>query len=433
MREQTELLFEKSTAGATATALPDVDVPSTAVEDHVPAGLLRSEPAALPELGEAMLVRHYTNLATRLFSVDGNFYPLGSCTMKYNPKFNEWAAGLGGFANLHPYQDEDQLQGALQLLYELRRDLAEIAGLAEVCLQPAAGAQGELTSLMVISAYHRDRGQQRTRVLIPDTAHGTNPASCTLCAKDVTVVKSTTDGVIDLDDLASKVDQNTAAMMITNPNTLGLFEHQIGRIAELLHQAGAQLYLDGANMNAILGIARPGDFGVDVMHFNTHKTFSTPHGCGGPGAGPIAVAEHLRPFLPVPQVEYDDNNDRYYWDWDRPKSIGKVRGFFAQFLVLVRAYAYIRALGPDGLKNVSERAVLAANYLAHHLRDYYSLPYPLPCMHEFVISAERQKARGVRALDIAKRLIDYGIHPPTMYFPAIVPSSTRCAKSPARF
>jgi glycine dehydrogenase subunit 2 len=297
--------------------------------------------------------------------------------------------------------------------------LEEIAGLPEVCLTPAAGAHGEFSAVLVISHYFADRNDPRTEVLIPDSAHGTNPASCALCGKSVKVVKSLPNGHIDLADLRAKVSTATAAMMITNPNTLGLFEQNIRQIADILHEHGAQLYLDGANMNAILGRVRPGDFGVDVMHYNTHKTFSTPHGCGGPGAGPIAVAEHLRPYLPVPQVDLKDG--RYVWDIDRPKSVGPVRSFHGQFLVLVRAYAYLRSLGADGLADVSAGAVLAANYLARRLSEHYTVPCELPCMHEFVINAESFKANGVHAIDIAKRLIDYGIHPPTMYFPLIVP------------
>ncbi len=418
-RRKMELLFEKSVDGQTAVKLPESDVPETAVGGSVPAELLAEQSPPLPELCEREVARHFTKLAQRMMSVDGNFYPLGSCTMKYNPKINEWAAGLEGFASLHPYQSPEDLQGAMELMYRLRKFLEEISGLAEVSLHPAAGAQGEMTSIMVVRAYYKDRKDDRDRVLIPDSAHGTNPASCALCGEHVTVIKSTAEGLVDLKDLAEKVDEKTAAMMITNPNTLGLFDKNIAEIAKILHDHGAQLYLDGANMNAIVGQARPGDFGVDIMHFNLHKTFSTPHGCGGPGAGPIAVAKHLSPYLPVPQVELV--NGKYIWDTERPKTIGKIRTFYGQFGILVRAYTYIRSLGPQGLKNVSDKAVLAANYLAKKLQTHYSLPYALPCMHEFVISADRQKARGVRALDIAKRLIDYGVHPPTMYFPMIVP------------
>jgi len=414
-----ELLIEKSVAGQSAVNLPESDVPVTPVNQAIPSQLMADQPPELPELCEREVAKHFTNLAKRMMSVDANFYPLGSCTMKYNPKINEWAAGLEGFTSLHPYESENDIQGAMELMYGLRKDLEEISGLAEVCLHPSAGAQGEMTSIMVIRAYYHDRKDERNRVLIPDSAHGTNPASCALCGEHVTVVKSTPEGMVDLKDLAEKVNEKTAAMMITNPNTLGLFDKNIGQIAKILHDHGAQLYLAGANMNAIIGQVRPGDFGVDIMHFNLHKTFSTPHGCGGPGAGPIAVAKHLSPYLPVPQVEISDGV--YCWDNNRPKSIGRVRTFYGQFGVLVRAYTYIRSLGPKGLKNVSDKAVLAANYLAKKLQTHYTLPYALPCMHEFVISADRQKARGVRALDIAKRLIDFEIHPPTMYFPMIVP------------
>jgi len=414
-----QLVFEKSIEDQSAVNLPDIDVPQTPAREAIPKELLADEPPPLPELSEREITRHFTQLAQRMMSVDANFYPLGSCTMKYNPKINEWAANLEGFASLHPYQPEDDLQGAMELLYHLRKFLEEIAGLPEVCLQPAAGAQGEMTSIKIIHAYFKDRNDPRDHILIPDSAHGTNPASCALCGQQVTVVKSTPQGLVDMKDLAEKVNEKAAALMITNPNTLGLFDKNIVQITRILHDHGAQLYLDGANMNAIVGQVRPGDFGVDVMHFNLHKTFSTPHGCGGPGAGPIAVAEHLAPYLPIPQVNLADG--KFFWDFNRPKSIGKVRTFYGQFAVLVRAYTYIRSLGPQGLKNISDKAVLAANYLAKELQTHYTLPYPLPCTHEFVISADRQKAKGVRALDIAKRLIDFGIHPPTMYFPAIVP------------
>jgi glycine dehydrogenase subunit 2 len=361
------------------------------------------------------VVRHYKHLAHRCFSIDGNFYPLGSCTMKYNPRVNERVAFMPGFAHLHPYQDEADVQGILELLYRLRVYLAEIAGLAEVTLQPAAGAHGEMTALMIINAYHESRGQFRRKVLAPDSAHGTNPASCTICARESISIKSKSNGHVDLDDLRAKVDEDTAALMITNPNTTGVFDEQIGEIAKIVHAKGAQLYLDGANMNAILGITRPGDFGVDCMHYNTHKTFSTPHGGGGPGAGPVAVADHLRPFLPVPQVIKRDNGT-FGWDHARPQSIGKVRSFYGQIGVLVRAYTYIRSLGCDGLKDVAEKAVLNANYLAARLRDRFHLPFPPPYAHEFILVPEFEK-QDVTEGEIAKRLIDYGIHPPTMSWP----------------
>lgn len=413
------LLFEKSNPGQQAAWLGEDDTPAIQAAAALPSELVADSPCNLPELAEPQIVRHYTNLAHALFSVDANFYPLGSCTMKYNPKVNDWAASLPGMAGIHPYQDDNSVQGALQLLYELRCFLAEIAGLDEACLQPAAGAHGELASLMVINAFHQDNGDtERTRVLVPDSAHGTNPASCSLCGRYTDVVRSTEQGLVDVEDLKAKVDERVAAMMITNPNTVGRFDTNIDQIAQVLHDAGAKLYVDGANMNAILGMARPGDFGADIMHFNVHKTFSTPHGCGGPGAGPIACTAELAPYLPRPQIVRD--GETYRLDYDRPKSVGRVRAFTGQFGVLVRAYTYIRALGPGGLRDVSETAVLNANYLAARLRNHYDLPMPLPCMHEFVISADRQKQRGVRALDIAKRLIDYGFHPPTMYWPDIV-------------
>jgi glycine dehydrogenase subunit 2 len=409
------LIFELGAPGQCAVSLPASDVPAVDRKAAIPQSLLADEPPPLPQVGELAVVRHYTRLAHRLFSVDANFYPLGSCTMKYNPRINERVAAMGGFADLHPYQPIEGLQGILELLYELRLYLARIAGLAEVSLQPAAGAHGEMTSLMIINAYHRDRGQQRSKVLTPDTAHGTNPASCTMCGRRAVPVRSRPDGRLDLDDLARLTDKDTAALMLTNPNTAGLFDERIADAADILHAKGALLYLDGANMNAILGIARPGDFGVDIMHYNTHKTFSTPHGCGGPGAGPIAAAEHLARYLPVPQVIRKPDGT-YAWDYDRPHSIGKVRSFFGQIGVLVRAYAYIRGLGAEGLRDASEKAVLAANYLAARLRDAYTLPFDRPYAHEFILLPKLEQF-GVTETDVAKRLIDYGFHPPTMSWP----------------
>lgn len=410
-----KLLFEHSRPGATAVSLPELDVPPVDRQAVIPPELLAGEPPPLPEIGELDLVRHYTRLAHRLFSVDGNFYPLGSCTMKYNPKVIERIAAMPEFARLHPYQDSADVQGALEVLFNLRVMLAEIAGLHEVSLQPAAGAHGEMTGLMIINAFHRKQGRARSKVLVPDSSHGTNPASCAVCGRHSVTVASRPDGRVDLGDLTKKVDEDTAALMITNPNTVGVFDEQIHEIADVLHQRGALLYLDGANMNAILGIARPGDFGVDVMHYNTHKTFSTPHGCGGPGAGPVGVTERLAEFLPVPQVIRRDDGS-YDWDDDRPNSIGKVRSFFGQVGVLIRAYAYIRALGATGLKNVGELAVLSANYLAARLKDHYALPIPGPYAHEFILVPQFHDY-GVTELDVAKRLIDYGFHPPTMSWP----------------
>jgi len=430
------LIFDQGAPGSSAVSLSACDVPAADRAQVAPAGMLADAPPPLPHVGELDLVRHFTRLSHRVFSIDENFYPLGSCTMKYNPRVNERVAAMPGFANLHPYQDEADVQGMLELLYRLKTWLAEIAGLAEVCVQPAAGAHGEMTGLMIINAYHRDRGEERRVVLTPDSAHGTNPASCTICCLDSVKVKSRPDGRVDLDDLRTKVSDQTAALMITNPNTCGVFDDQIADIAGILHQAGALLYYDGANMNAALGIIRPGDVGVDVMHYNTHKTFSTPHGGGGPGAGPVGVVEKLRPYLPRPTVVRRDDG-AYGWDYNRPKSIGRVRSFYGQIGVLVRAYTYIRSLGADGLKRASERAVLAANYVAARIRQRYPLPFPGPYAHEFITVPELE-ALGLSERDFAKRLIDYGIHPPTMSWPIhhclmIEPSETESRASLDRF
>ena len=414
-QEGRNLLFDLGSPGTSAVSLPALDVPAVDRREALGAELLAETPPPLPEIGELDLVRHYTRLAHRCFSIDENFYPLGSCTMKYNPRINERAAAMPGLVDLHPYQVDADVQGLLELLYRLRTDLAEIAGLADVTLQPAAGAHGEMTGLMIIGAYHRDRGQTRKKILAPDTAHGTNPASCTVCGKDYVQIPSCSRGRLDLDALRRAVDEDTAALMLTNPNTVGVFDEQIADIAEVLHEKGALLYMDGANMNAMLGVTRPGDFGVDVMHYNTHKTFSTPHGCGGPGAGPVAVAEHLTPYLPTPQI-IQRPDGTYGWDYDRPKSIGKVRSFYGQISVLVRAYTYIRSLGADGLKDAAEKAVLAANYLAARLRDRYDVPFPPPYAHEF-IAVPHFDEHGVGNVDVAKRLLDFGIHPPTMSWP----------------
>jgi glycine dehydrogenase subunit 2 len=415
----TQLLFELSQSGRRATRLPAADVPAVALAELLPSDALAQAPPPLPELSEPELVRHFTNLSTQNMSVDTHFYPLGSCTMKYNPKRNERLASLPGLIDLHPYQPESTVQGLLELLFCLQQMLAEIGGLPAVSLQPAAGAQGELTALLMAAAYFRDRGEHRTKVLTPDSAHGTNPASASMAGFETLTVKSTPAGYVDMDDLAARLDRTTAVFMITNPNTLGMFDGQIAQIAAFAHDAGALIYLDGANMNAILGISRPGDFGADMMHFNPHKTFSGPHGGGGPGAGPIAVSHALAPYLPVPLVERA--GDRYRLAFDRPKSIGRVRTFFGNVGVLVRAYAYIRTHGPEGLRRVSENAVLNANYLLGKVKHIFSVPQGDRCMHEFVASAQELKAqRGVSAMDVAKRLLDYGFHAPTVYFPPIV-------------
>jgi glycine dehydrogenase subunit 2 len=415
----TQLLFELSRPGRRATRLPECDVPRVELETLVPREMLAPEPLDLPEVAEPELVRHFTNLSTENMSVDTHFYPLGSCTMKYNPKRNERLAALPGLIDLHPYQPESTLQGLLELLFSLARMLAEISGLPAVSLQPAAGAQGELAALLMAAKYFRDLGQKRTRVLTPDSAHGTNPASATMAGFDTVTVKSTPGGFVDMDDLASKLDDSAAVFMITNPNTLGMFDRQIAQIAARVHAVGGLIYLDGANMNAILGVARPGDFGADMMHFNPHKTFSGPHGGGGPGAGPIAVSQALEPYLPTPLVAKDQ--DGYRLVYDRPRSIGRVRSFFGNVGVLVRAYAYIRTHGPEGLRRIAENAVLNANYLLSKVQSTFPVPQGERCTHEFVASAARLKSqRGISAMDVAKRLLDFGFHAPTVYFPPIV-------------
>ena len=414
------LIFEYSRPGKRASSMPELDVPRQGVDRLLEGVPLRSQPCKLPEVSEVELVRHFTRLSRLNYSVDTGFYPLGSCTMKYNPKINEAVAQLPGFQQLHPYVLEEAAQGALRLMYGLERALSEIAGMAKVTLQPAAGAHGEFTALLIVKAYMASRGQTRKKVLVPDSAHGTNPASASMAGFDVVQVPSRHDGLLDVDALARLLDEHTAALMMTNPNTLGLFEREILRIAELTHKAGALLYYDGANANAILGVVRPGDMGFDLVHFNLHKTFSTPHGGGGPGSGPVGVKEELVPFLPVPVIEID-RQGKYYFDYDRPASIGRVRAFYGNFATLVRAYTYIRSLGAKGLAEVARSAVLNANYLRAQLEGLFEDASQLRCMHEFVLSARNVKKQyGVRALDIAKSLIDHGFHPPTVYFPLIV-------------
>jgi glycine dehydrogenase subunit 2 len=413
------LIFEMSKSGRKAYSLPHCDVPQLALEEMVPRECLREEDARLPEVSEVDVVRHFTRLSQLNYGVDSGFYPLGSCTMKYNPKVNEDVAALAGFTQVHPQQPAETVQGCLEILYRMDRLLSEITGMDRFSLQPAAGAHGEMTGLMIIKAYHQHRGDvKRNKIIVPDSAHGTNPASAAMVGFDVVEVKSNDRGEVDLEALKAVVDDTTAGLMLTNPNTLGLFEGNILEIADIVHKAGGLLYYDGANMNAILGMVRPGDMGFDVVHLNLHKTFSTPHGGGGPGSGPVGVKEELEPFLPVPMVVFKDG--RYYLDYDRPLSIGRVKSFYGNFGVVVKAYAYIMSMGAEGLKKVSESAVLNANYLMERLKEHYLVPYNRRCMHEFVISAQRQKEKGVSALDIAKRLMDFGFHPPTMYFPLIV-------------
>jgi glycine dehydrogenase subunit 2 len=392
------------------------------LDELMPAEFRAERLPPLPEVTEPEVIRHFTNLSTLNMSVDTHFYPLGSCTMKHNSKRNERLASLPGIVDLHPYQPENTLQGLLQLLFELQQMLAEISGLPAVSLQPAAGAHGELTALMTAAAYFRDRGEHRTKVLAPDSAHGTNPASASMAVFYTVTVKGRANGLVDLDDLRSKLDDEIGVFMITDPNTLGIFDAQVVEIAELVHQRGGLIYLDGANMNAIVGIARPGDFGADMMHFNPHKTFSGPHGGGGPGAGPICVTQELGAYLPSPTVERNETG--YVLDYNRPKSIGRVRSFFGNVGVLVRAYCYICTHGPDGLRRVAENAVLNANYLLSRVQHILPVPQGNRCMHEFVASASRiKKDKGVSAMDIAKRLLDYGFHAPTVYFPLTVPEA----------
>ena len=411
-----------SRPGRRCQRLPVCDVPIGPADLLLPPDALADAPPPLPEVGEIDLVRHFVNLSTRNMSIDTNFYPLGSCTMKYNPKRHERLSALSGIGNLHPLQADASCQGMLQLLWSMQNILAEIAGLDAVSLQPAAGAQGELTALLVAEAYFRDKGQKRTRVLIPDSAHGTNPASAAIAGFDAVTIKSNDRGLVDLSDLKAKLDERTAVFMMTNPNTLGLFDEQIAGITELLHAKGALVYLDGANMNAILGITRPGDFGVDMMHYNVHKTFTGPHGAGGPGSGPVAVRANVAPYLPAPVVAKDAEG--YRLDYDRPKSIGRVRSFFGNVGILVRGYCYIRTLGPRGLREVSEIAVLNANYLLALLKGAYEVPHGDRCMHEFVASARGlRRERRISAMDVAKRLLDFGYHAPTVYFPLVVPEA----------
>jgi glycine dehydrogenase subunit 2 len=417
--KENALIFEISRPGRTAYSLPDCDVPEAGLTELIPAHLLRETDAELPEVSEVDLVRHFTRLSRRNHGVDSGFYPLGSCTMKYNPKINEEVAGLDGFAKVHPYQPSETVQGCLELLYRTGAMLSEITGMERVSLQPAAGAHGEMTGLMIIKAYHESRGDfKRKRIVVPDSAHGTNPASAAMAGFEVVEVRSDECGGVDIDALKAAMSDEIAGFMLTNPNTLGLFDGNILTIADIVHEAGGLLYYDGANANAIMGISRPGDMGFDIVHLNLHKTFATPHGGGGPGSGPVGVKRELEPFLPKPVIEYRDG--RYYAEEDRPLSIGRVKGFYGNFGVIVRAYAYILSMGPDGLRRVSETAVLNANYIMAKLKDYYHLPYERACMHEVVFSAQKQKELGVSALDIAKRLLDFGYHPPTIYFPLIV-------------
>jgi glycine dehydrogenase subunit 2 len=408
-------IFEKSVSGRKGVFLPELEVPRSDLD--IPDSYLRKD-LNLPELSEIDVVRHFTELSQHNFGVDSGFYPLGSCTMKYNPKINDTIASFSGFSHAHPYHGEAQSQGALQLMYELGQHLCEITGMDAFTLQPAAGAHGELAGLMIAKAYFRDKKETRKNILIPDSAHGTNPASAVGCGFDTLKIATDETGHVDMEALKAAVDENTAVLMITNPNTLGIFERNIIDICEIIHSKGALVYLDGANMNAMLGIVRPCNMGADMMHLNLHKTFSTPHGGGGPGSGPLGVVDRLAEYLPLPILEKE--GDVYKWNYEKPKSIGRIKPFYGNFGVLVRAYAYIRMLGAKGLSDVAENAVLNANYLQKKLKEDYILPYDTVCKHEFVLSGEGMLKYGIHTMDVAKRLMDYGFHPPTIYFPLIV-------------
>jgi glycine cleavage system P protein (glycine dehydrogenase) subunit 2 len=429
-KDRAVTIFEKSRPGRRAAVLPEAGVPERALDELIPKHLLRSEPPRLPEISEPEIVRHYNRISRRNFDLDTGFYPLGSCTMKHNPKLNERVAALPGHARLHPFTPPERAQGALELMWLLQGSLAEICGLPHVSLQPSAGAHGELAGLLLTRAYHADRGEVRGKVLTPDTAHGTNPATVTMAGYNVVKVASDERGGIDVDDLRAKADGEVACLMLTNPNTLGLFDERIEEIARIVHETGATLYYDGANLNAVMGRSRPGDMGFDIVHVNLHKSFSQPHGGGGPGAGPIAVSERIEPFLPRPQVVRREapngGEPRFELDYDRPKSIGRLRGFQGNFGVFVRSYAYILSLGGDGLQEASETAVLNANYLLARMREgragrYLPVAFDRTCKHEFVLSGAKAKRElGLRTLDLAKRLLDFGFHPPTVYFPLLV-------------
>ncbi len=412
-----KVIFDKDKKFYKSSYLEKPKVPIKNVEEIFSKNLLRSS-LPLPNLGELDVIRHYLNLAELNFSVDTNFYPLGSCTMKYNPKINEDLASLEGFTNIHPYQKLQDIEGSLELIYNLEQLLSEITGMKRFTFQPSSGAHGELAGMLMIRKFHEIKGNKKTKVIIPDSAHGTNPATASMCGYKIQVIESNSEGLVDIDKLEREVDENVAAIMLTNPNTLGLFEENILTISDIIHRKGGFLYYDGANFNPLLGITKPSLMGFDVVHLNLHKTFSTPHGCGGPGAGVVGVSEILEDFLPAPLVRKD--GDKFYFDYEIKHSIGRLRSFYGNFGVLVRAYAYILRLGRDGLLRVAQNSTLSANYIKEKLKDYYQVAFPKKCMHEVVFTCQDQKERGASALDIAKRLIDFGIHPPTMYFPMIV-------------
>jgi glycine dehydrogenase subunit 2 len=416
-----KLIFERSVKGRHGVLPVGLDVPEARPENFFPESALRDDIEGFPEVSEVDTVRHYTGLSLKNFGIDTGFYPLGSCTMKYNPKINEFIARLTGFTGLHPYEPQEFCQGALELMFELERYLAEISGMDAVTLQPAAGAQGELSGMLMIGAYFRDKGRPRGKVIIPDTAHGTNPSSSCLAGFRVVRVASGGKGILTPEGVLSAMDEDTAALMLTNPNTLGLFESNIKEISEIVHQKGGFVYCDGANLNALMGLMKLGDMGVDLLQFNLHKTFSTPHGGGGPGSGPLGVKKVLEPYLPLPRIVKD--TDGFSLDSDRtrhPASIGRLKAFYGSFLVMVRAYSYLRSMGSQGLRKACEMAILNANYIKERLKGHFHLPYDTPCMHECVFTDKFQAEKGVTTMDIAKRLMDYGFHPPTIYFPQVV-------------
>jgi len=419
MKEYNSTLIEISKEGRKSYSLPKLDIDDIEIEDMIEEKMIRKSQLNLPEVSELDIARHYTLLSNKNFGVDTGFYPLGSCTMKYNPKINEDMASNLNFTEIHPYQPQKTAQGSLKLMYDLSKTFCEITGMDEVTLQPSAGSHGEFTGLMMIKAYHENKGDfKRTKIIVPDSSHGTNPASAAMANFKIVQVQSDKNGAVDIEKLKSVLDDEVAALMLTNPSTLGLFEKNIKEISELVHNTGGLLYYDGANMNAIMGITRPGDMGFDVVHLNLHKTFSTPHGGGGPGSGPVGVKKELTPFLPVPIVEKE--NDNYILNYDKPNSIGKIKNFYGNFGVLVKAYTYILTMGKEGLKEASQIAVLNANYLKEKLKEYYYLPIDTVCKHEFVLGGISKGVSDVKTMDIAKRLLDYGYHPPTVYFPLII-------------
>ena len=417
-----KVIFEKSIKGRKGASLPNIDVPEVKLSDGISADLLRDKLANLPEVSEPQVVRHYINLSLKNHHVDKDFYPLGSCTMKYNPKINDALSTLPGFQDIHPNQSDKKVQGTLHIMYELEQMLLKVTGMSEAILQPSAGSQGEFAGILIIKKYHKKNGENRRFIIIPETAHGTNPASVTLGGFEPLEVKSSERGRVDIDDLKSKLNGDVAGMMLTQPNTLGLFEDQIEDISSSVHNIGGLMYMDGANLNAVIGICKPVDMGFDILHINLHKTFSTPHGGGGPGAGPIAVVKKLTPFLPIPRLSKNIRGN-YRWVSDYPESIGRLHTFYGNFGILIRAYVYMRMLGEEGLKAMTHNAIINANYLKHCIKDVYDIPFTEGTLHEFVASGIRQKEKGVKVIDIAKALLDYGFHAPTIYFPNNVPEA----------